>query len=256
MKTVKMETANNYKYEELNKEDLRFMPIGTKENMFAYLQQLSGNQMKLLMGLQEMSMQDPQQRETVEKQTRYVDITDISMRSIYKKLNMTEPTGIACMKKLKEFGWIKEFTSEDGRKYIIIKNSVGISDFWTKCSLNTDLYKIIKGACTRDTVKVYLYHCFQGGMNKNHGYTYKVSREQIAKAIGVSQKHLERITDANNLLIELGVITVDKKWKKDGEDFKMQNIYHYNHLYRTRRQIEALEKQLAKEEDINNWCPW
>nr|WP_302598405.1 hypothetical protein [uncultured Cellulosilyticum sp.] len=253
-----MKNTVNTTNERLNEKELRFMPIGTQENMFAYLQQLSGNQMKLLMGLQEMSMQDPLQRKysTADLQTRYVDITDISMKSIYKKLGMTEPTGISCMKKLKEYGWIKEFTSEQERKYIIIKNSVGSNDFWTKCSLNADLYKIIKGACTRDTVKVYLYHCFQGGMNKKNGYTYKVSREEIAKAIGASQKHLERITDANNLLIELGVIAVDKKWKKDSEGFKIQNVYHYNHLYRTRRQIEALEKQLAKEEDLTNWCPW
>ena len=237
----------------LNEKELRLMPIGTQENMFAYLQQLSGNQMKLLMGLQEMSMQDPLQRKysTADSQTRYVDITDISMKSIYKKLGMTEPTGISCMKKLKEYGWIKEFTSEQERKYIIIKNSVGSNDFWTKCSLNTDLYRLVKKGCRPIVAKVYLYHCFQGGMSKDKSYKYKQSLEQIAKAIGYSKNNREQIIIANEVLEQMGVISIAKAWKmKDGTPCS-ENIYTYNHLFRTVKQMKAECEELNEE-----WVPW
>lgn len=263
MKTVEMETSNNYRYEELNKEDLRFMPIGTKENMFEHLQQLSPNQMRLLMCIQEVSRQDELQRKysTPDSQTRYVDLDMISMRSIYKKINISEPTGISCLKKLKELGWIKEIVHTDvwgyKRRYLIIRNSVASNDFWTKCSLNTDLYRLVKKGCRPIVVKVYLYHCFQGGMNKDKGYKYSCSLKQIAHAVGCSKTNLQQIIDANDLLWELGVIDIDKKWIKINETQFHQSItYKYNHLYRTRRQLKAIEQQIVKEEDINDWCPW
>lgn len=250
-----MNNTVNTVNERLNEKELRFMPIGTKENMFEHLQQLSGNQMKLLMGLQEMSMQDPLERESVDKQTRYVDITDISMKSIYKKLGMTEPTGISCMKKLKQLGWVTEKTSKNSfgaeRKYIVIKNSVGSNDFWTKCSLNTDLYRLVKKGCRPIVAKVYLYHCFQGGMSKDKSYKYKQSLEQIAKAIGYSKNNREQIIIANEVLEQMGVISISKAWKmKDGTPCS-ENIYTYNHLFRTVKQMKAECEELNEE-----WVPW
>lgn len=250
-----MKNTVNTTNERLNEKELRFMPIGTKENMFEHIQKLSANQMKLLMCLQEISNQDPLMREysTSDSQTRYVEITTTSMKSIYKTINMSEPTGISCLKKLKEFGWVKEVTSGDfnKRKYLIIKNSVGSSDFWTKCPLNTDLYRLVKKGCRPIVAKVYLYHCFQGGMNKDKGYKYKQSLEQISKAINYSKNNRDQIIIANEVLEQMGVISITKAWKmKDGAPCS-ENIYTYNHLFRTVKQMKAECEELNEE-----WVPW
>lgn len=163
---------------------------------------------------------------------------------MYKKVKLSKPTGIRCMKKLQERGWIELHEYEtlyDGkRKQIKIPNTIG--SIFVKCNLNLDLYKILKGACKSVAVKVYLYHCFMGSKHAKAGYTYKQPLQNIARAIGISQTNLMPLVDSNNLLEELGVIKINKHWvNPTNTDINCENIYTFNPEHRTKSKMKKIK---------------
>lgn len=84
------------------------------------------------------------------------------------------------------------------------------------CNLDMDLKNII----SRNPIvtKVYLYHCSMGSMHARRGCRYQQSLKSIVQAIGRSKTHLQEITNANEELCKLGIITIRKEWINIGEN--------------------------------------
>lgn len=228
----------------LDNKGLRRIPIGEKENLFKYLTQFSANELKLYLVLQEVSNWNSEEKE----EHRYVDYTDYPLKNLYKKAEMSEKTGIKCLKALEKAGWIElvqyETLFEGKRKLIKLPNTIG--SIFVKCNLNLDLYRILKGACKPVAVKVYLYHCFLGSKHAKDDYTYKESLKNIARAIGTSPTNLKPIIDSNDLLKTIGVIEINKVWTNiENSNAHCENVYRFNHEFRTKGQIQK-EEQLKQ----------
>ena len=211
--------------------------MGERDNCYQYLITLTPNEWKMYLTLQKESNWNS----VLDEDHRYIDYTDLPLKTLYDKACLSEKTGIKCLKSLQTKRmsadgrhFIELVTYNDNmnscRKHIRIPNDIGAT--YTKCNLDLDLYKMLSRTCKPVVVKLYLFHCNRAGIAKKTTgkYVYKQSLKNIADCIGVSRTNLKTLISANQLLKQLGVIDIDKKWVHNEHcDIHCENIYTFKH---------------------------
>lgn len=185
-------------------KNLRRIPTGK-------LLKLKGISFKVYIKLQAISLRNPNGGD----KHRYIPINWINKTTLAKELGVTRPTIVNKFKELEKNKLIR-FKKINEKEYLILPDK---GDFYVL--LDLDLIELLLSNCTDHFIKVYLIH--KAYCNKYGEHYLKL--EQIAKEIGVSTTHLQKIIDANVLLQQLGVLEITKEWKYENGQTREKNKY-------------------------------
>ena len=137
----------------------------------------------------------------------------MGLTSIYRKLDSLEKLGLV---------FYLDKTNKKGEieKYLILPQ---VGDYYTLVDVKLSFVKAILRQCNETLLRVFLFHKSNG----MYGDEYYPTLEYIAKCIGASPTHLQKIIDCNSILEGFEVIRIRKEYYKGENGLTQKNYYTY-----------------------------
>lgn len=189
----------------------RRVPVGE------YLK-LKKNSLLLYIYLQKISKWNQQEihryiKESELDKTKISKNLRMSLASVYRKLDNLEKIGLI-------FYIEKENKKGKKEKYLVLPQ---VGDYYTLVDVNLKFVKSVLALCDEVLLRVFLFHKTMGA----NGEEYYPSLEYIAKSIGYSPTHLQKIIDANNVLEGFEIIKIRKETYRSEQGITQKNYYTY-----------------------------
>lgn len=167
---------------------------------------------KLYIKLQHISKRNPE--DTVNEH-RFVPCNLFNKSNLAKELKVTRQTIIKKFKGLEKCKLIKNITTH-ASEYLILPNK---GEHYVL--LNDECIELLLGSCDEYCIRIFLLH--KAYTNK-YGKHY-LTLTKIAKEVGLSKTHLQKIIDANRILQSLGMLEINKEWEYKNGKTKENNCY-------------------------------
>lgn len=159
-----------------------------------------------------------------DEQHRYVPEEIINKTQIAKEIHSKPATIRKHLKQLEEEGLIKYVKSDDKGYYKLLV----VDDYYCLVDIDLCLFKRMVKFTTDVVWRIYLVHKGEATRVKyKYGKDeYYISRDEIARRIGYSEKKLQLISEVNQFLSEdMNLISIEKEYTHENGTTKQVNKY-------------------------------
>ena len=189
-------------------KNLRRIPTGEylKDKKNAFL---------LYIKLQQISLRNPHETH------RYIPYSKLNKKEIAKELKTNQLRLNERLKQLIENNMML-FKETETMDYYILSDD---HDYYV--TINLEILKILIDCCQEHVVRLYLKHkeYHNTYVKTNKQKNYYIPLETLAEECGLSKTNVKRITSANRLLEEMGILHIEKDMIKDNGKYKTINKY-------------------------------
>lgn len=158
---------------------------------------------------------------------RYLRVEDLNKKDCYRTTRVSRTTIDKKIEILEQTGLIRRQTY-NGKEYYMLD----VQDYYTLVDFKMSFMKAILRRCDDVLLRMFLWHkSYHEWLKRTKPGTkqYYVSKDKICENLGipVNPYNLERIKDANDILVGFEVISIEKKYIKKGHNTQQQNWYTY-----------------------------
>ena len=161
------------------------------------------------------------------EQHRYLRVCDFNKADCFRTTRISRPTIDKKLEILEQSKLIRKQTYNEQEYYIL-----DVQDYYTLIDFKMSFMKAILKRCDDVLLRMFLWHKSYHEWLKRcrPGQTkYYVSKTKICENLGIPSNpvNLQRIKDANDILVGFEVISIEKHYVKDGNNTIQQNWYTY-----------------------------